>query len=181
MGVACSLLTHNQKAHKPPHLNDSSTGSPARQPGYCERPYRLTNDSCLARLVLLHTKVLHTHKRNLRLARSHHNNLISSNYLVSKQVSIIALQEPTIDNNGYTLASREWVAIYPTLHQKPNTSTRAVTLIHVSLNPDMWEQVNFPSADIVVIQLHREWGKVTIVNVYNCYTWTLCIVNTRLE
>jgi len=95
------------------------------------------------------------------------HNLISSNYLVSKQVSIIALQEPAIDNDGFTLASREWVAIYPTLHRKPNTSTRAVTLIHASLNPDMWEQIDFPSADVVVIQLHGEWGKVTIANVYN--------------
>ena len=95
------------------------------------------------------------------------HNLISSNYLVSKQVSTLALQELTIDNDGYTLTSREWVAIYPTLHWKPNTSTRVVTLIRVSLNPDMWERVNFLSTDIVVIQLHGEWGKVTIVNVYN--------------
>ena len=95
------------------------------------------------------------------------HNLISSNYLVSKQVSIIALQEPAIDKDGYMLASRDWVTIYPTTHWKPNTSTRAVTLICVSLNPDSWEQIDFPSGDVVVIQLHGEWGKVTIVNVYN--------------
>ena len=46
-------------------------------------------------------------------------------------------------------------------------STRAVTLIHMSLNPESWEQIDFLSGDVVVIQLHGEWGKVTIVNVYN--------------
>jgi len=106
-------------------------------------------------------------QQNVNKSRISQHNLISSNYLVSKQVSIIALQEPAIDNDSFTLASREWVAIYPTLHRKPNMSTRAVTLIRTSLNLDMWEQIDFPSADVVVIQLHGEWGKVTIANVYN--------------
>jgi len=106
-------------------------------------------------------------QQNVNKSRISQHNLISSNYLVSKQVSIIALQELAIDNDGFTLMSREWVAIYPTLHWKPNTSTRAVTLIRASLNPDTWEQIDFPSADVVVIQLYGEWGKVTIANVYN--------------
>ena len=106
-------------------------------------------------------------QQNVNKSRISQHNLISSNYLVSKQVSIIALQEPAIDKDGYMLASRDWVAIYPTTHWKPNTSTRAVTLIRASLNPDSWEQIDFPSGDVVVIQLHGEWGKVTIVNVYN--------------
>ena len=65
------------------------------------------------------------------------------------------------------LTSRDWVTIYPTTHQKPNMNTRAVTLICMSLNLDTWEQIDFPSGDVVVIQLHGEWGKVTIVNIYN--------------
>jgi hypothetical protein len=59
------------------------------------------------------------------------------------------------------------VLIYPTLHWKPNTSTRVVMLVRVSLNPDTWKQIDFPSSDIVVIQIHGEWGKLTLFNIYN--------------
>jgi hypothetical protein len=40
-------------------------------------------------------------------------------------------------------------------------------LVRASLNPDTWKQINFPSSDIVVIQIHGEWGKLTLFNIYN--------------
>ena len=100
-------------------------------------------------------------------SRTSQHNLISNNYLVSKGVSFITLQEPAIDGEGFTLASREWTAVYPTLHRKPNTSTRAVTLVRASLSPDTWKQIDFPSGDVVVIQIHGVWGKLTLFNIYN--------------
>ena len=106
-------------------------------------------------------------QQNVNKSRTSQHNLISNNYLVRKGVSIIALQEPSIDNNGFTLASRDWMPVYPTLHHKPDISTRAVTLVRASLNPDSWEQIDFPSGDVVVIQIRGEWGKLTLVNVYN--------------
>ena len=87
--------------------------------------------------------------------------------MVRKGVSIIALQEPSIDSDGFTLASRDWVPVYPTHHRKPNTNTRAVTLVRASLDPDSWEQIDFPSGDVVVIQTRGAWGKLTLINVYN--------------
>ena len=98
-------------------------------------------------------------QQNVNKSCTSQHNLISNNYLVCKGVSIIALQELSIDNNGFTLVSRDWMPVYPTLHCKPDTNTRAVMLVRVSLNPDSWEQINFPSGNVVVIQICGEWGK----------------------
>ena len=106
-------------------------------------------------------------QQNVNKSHACQHNLISNNELVRKGISIIALQEPAIDANGYTLASKDWTTIYPTLHQKTDKSTRAVTLIRASIKSDSWRQMDFPSNDVTVIQINGEWGKLTIVNVYN--------------
>ena len=93
--------------------------------------------------------------------------LISNNELVRKGIDIIALQEPSIDADGYMLASRDWIPIYPTLHRKSDKATRAVTLIRESIKSDSWKQIDFPSCDVVVIQIKGVWGKLTITNIYN--------------
>ena len=106
-------------------------------------------------------------QQNVNKSRICQHNLISNNELVSKGISIIALQEPAIDANGYTLASRDWTPIYPTPHRESDSSTRAVTLINASMKTDSWKQLDFPSCDVTIIQLKGDWGKLTVVNVYN--------------
>ena len=106
-------------------------------------------------------------QQNVNKSRTCQHGIVSSNELVRLGVSIIALQEPTIDANGYTLASKDWIPIYPTPHGKTDGSTRAVTLIRASINSDTWKQLDFPSCDVVVIQINGEWGKLTVINVYN--------------
>ena len=66
-------LARNQRTYKLPYLIDARTGSPACRPGYRRRAYCLTNNPCIARLVLSRMKILCTYKHNPRLARSHHN------------------------------------------------------------------------------------------------------------
>ena len=73
MHITHPSLAHNQKSHKSPHPTNSRTGNLAHQPSYYRRLYHLTNNSCIARLVLLYMKVLYTYKHNLWLARSHHS------------------------------------------------------------------------------------------------------------
>ena len=46
-------------------------------------------------------------QQNVNKSRTSQHNLISNNFLVSNKVSILALQEPSIDKDGYTLASRD--------------------------------------------------------------------------
>ena len=106
-------------------------------------------------------------QQNVNKSRTCQHNLLSNNHLVRDEVNIIALQEPAIDSQGYTLASRDWTTIYPTLHRKTDKTTRAVTLIRADLSSDSWMQLDFPSVDVTAIQLKGDWGKLTIVNVYN--------------
>ena len=106
-------------------------------------------------------------QQNVNKSRICQHGLVSNNELIRKGINIIALQEPSIDANGYMLASRDWVPIYPTLHWKSNAATRAVTLIRESIKSDTWKQIDFPSCDVVVIQISGEWGKLTIANIYN--------------
>jgi hypothetical protein len=62
---------------------------------------------------------------------------------------------------------RDWTLIYPTPHQEMDSNTRAVMLIRASIKMDSWKQLDFPSCDVMIVQLKGEWGKLTIVNVYN--------------
>jgi len=95
------------------------------------------------------------------------HNLLSNNQLVREGINIIALQEPAIDPQGYTLAAKDWTIIYPSTHRKTENVPRAVTLIRANLSSDSWRQLDFPSADVTAIQIKGGWGKLTILNVYN--------------
>ena len=106
-------------------------------------------------------------QQNVNKSRICQHGIVSNSELARTGVSIIALQEPTIDANGYTLASKDWIPLYPTPHGKTDSNTRAVTLIRASIKSDAWIQLDFPSCDVVAIQLNGDWGKLTIINVYN--------------
>ena len=106
-------------------------------------------------------------QQNVNKSRACQHNLISNNHLINKGVNIIALQEPTIDPQGFTLAARDWVPVYPPLHQKTEKTTRSIILVRADLSSDSWKQLDVPSTDITAIQIKGEWGKLTIVNVYN--------------
>jgi len=106
-------------------------------------------------------------QQNVNKSQICQHNILSNNELVSKGISIIALQEPAIDANGFTLASKDWTPIYPTLHRKMDSTTRAIMLIKASIKTDSWKQIDFPSCNVMVIQLKGEWGKLTVVNIYN--------------
>jgi len=106
-------------------------------------------------------------QQNVNKSRKCQHNLISNNDLINKGISFIALQEPTMDHNGYTLALRDWTLVYPSMHRSSDNPSRTVTLVNASIRSDTWKQLEFPSSDVTVIQLSSGWGKLTIVNVYN--------------
>ena len=82
-------------------------------------------------------------------------------------IGLIALQEPTINPFNLTIASRDWMPIYPSVHGNTPNRTRAITLIRSNISTDSWTQLDFPSSDVTVIQLKGTWGKITIFNTYN--------------
>jgi exonuclease III len=106
-------------------------------------------------------------QQNVNKSRACQHNLLSNNHLINEGINIIALQEPAIDPQGFTIAARDWVPVYPPLHRKTEKTTRAITFVRADLSSDSWKQMDFPSTDVTVIQIKGEWGKLTIFNVYN--------------
>jgi hypothetical protein len=44
---------------------------------------------------------------------------------------------------------------------------RSLFLIRSNIQMEQWKQIDFPSGDITVIQLSRNWGTALILNIYN--------------
>jgi len=101
-----------------------------------------------------------------KLPLSQHN-LISSNHLANMGVRLIALQEPAINPFGFTIATREWMPIYPIPHSAMPNRSQVIMLICSNISTDTWMQLDFPSSDIIIIQIEGTWGKITIFNIYN--------------
>ena len=93
--------------------------------------------------------------------------LISSTVLAKQSIDIVALQEPPINPFGNTIASRDWIPVYPTTHTKEPSKTHSIFLIRNNILTENWKQVDFPSGDVTVIQINGPWGELTIYNVYN--------------
>ncbi|KAJ7173827.1 hypothetical protein C8R46DRAFT_827167, partial [Mycena filopes] len=78
-----------------------------------------------------------------------------------------ALQEPYIGIGGKTRSNSHWHVQYPTLHRDGGGgTTRAVTLVNTAVPTDAWTQLDFPSRDVVVIELRGEFGVLRMVNIY---------------
>ena len=87
--------------------------------------------------------------------------------MVKQGFGIITLQEPAINPFNHSIASKDWITVYPTTHEAHPEKTRTLTLINASISTDAWKQVNFPSGDVTVTIMKGTWGKMTIFNIYN--------------
>ena len=94
------------------------------------------------------------------------HDLLSSNKLTSMNIDIVAIQEPALINNR-PIASREWISVYPMTHANNPEKTRSLTLIQAQISTDNWNQLDFPSSDVMVVQFSSTWGKLMIFNIYN--------------
>ena len=106
-------------------------------------------------------------QQNINKSPACQHDLISNNALVRMGIDIIALQEPAINAFNQTIASKDWTPVYPTPHGEAPDRTRAITLVRTSISTDSWNQLDFPSSDVTVIQLNGDWGKLTLLNIYN--------------
>ena len=82
-------------------------------------------------------------------------------------INIIALQEPAVNTLNQTVAAKDWIAVYPSTHGANPTKTRSITLIRAQISTDNWNQIDFLSGDVTIIQLTGDWGILTIFNIYN--------------
>ena len=106
-------------------------------------------------------------QHNINKSRACQHDLISSGKLTKWEIDIVALQEPAINGFGQTVASKDWKTIYPSGHKSNPEKTRSVILIRDNLLTDGWEQIDFPSGDVMAIRIKGSWGKLTIFNIYN--------------
>jgi Endonuclease-reverse transcriptase len=106
-------------------------------------------------------------QQNINKSPSCQHDLISSGKLSELDIDIVALQEPAVNAFNQTIATRNWVTVYPTTHSSDLGKTRSIILIRAELSTDTWNQVDFPSGDVTVVQLTGTWGKLNIFNIYN--------------
>ena len=106
-------------------------------------------------------------QQNVNKSSTCQHDLISSAALARRGIDIVALQEPAISHFGTTIASRDWVPIYPSTHNTNPTKTRSALLIRNNILTEHWKQIDFPSPDVTIVQFNGSWGKQTIFNIYN--------------
>jgi hypothetical protein len=112
-------------------------------------------------------KALAIWQQNLNKSPTCQHALISSGRLAKHNIDIITLQEPAINFLNKTIASRDWILLYPTTHDKNPEKTHTVTLFRGDILTERWEQLDFPSGDVTVLCIKEDWGTMTLFNIYN--------------
>ncbi|KAI6011382.1 hypothetical protein BKA83DRAFT_4033127, partial [Pisolithus microcarpus] len=79
---------------------------------------------------------------------------------------IVALQEPPIDALGNTKANNHWRVVYPTHKLARGEKPRAVIFVNTRITTNSWEQVDFPSADVVIVKIRVSGGTCAVINMY---------------
>ena len=106
-------------------------------------------------------------QQNVNKSPTCQHDLISSATLAKRGIDLVALQEPAINNFGFTVAARDWMPIYPSTHGSNPHKTRSLFLIRCNILTDKWKQIDFPSGDVTVIQITGNRGNTIIYNIYN--------------
>jgi hypothetical protein len=106
-------------------------------------------------------------QQNVNKSPSCQHDLISSKALIDMGVNIVALQEPSINFLDKTIATKDWIALYPSTHAKHPEQTRSVILIRSQLKSDSWQQIDFQSGDVTAIRLMGQWGQLNLYSIYN--------------
>ncbi len=112
-------------------------------------------------------KALAIWQQNANKSPTCQHGIISSGKLTDYNIDIVALQEPLVNFLNKTIASRDWVPIYPSTHDKHPDKTRSITLVWGDLLTESWEQLDFPSGDVTVLRIKDSWGTLTLFNIYN--------------
>jgi hypothetical protein len=106
-------------------------------------------------------------QQNVNRSRTCQHNLISSAALARRGIDIVALQEPAVNSFSMTIASKDWILVYPTTHTSNPAKTCSLILVRSNILTEHWKQINFPSGDITIINISGPWGEATIYNIYN--------------
>jgi len=108
--------------------------------------------------------LIHIWQQNMNM--SHTAQLTLLNSPISYEWDILALQELALNSLGNTRASSHWRVVYPTHKFTHGEKPRVVSLVNSKISTNAWQQIPFPSKDVVVIQFNTSGGWCTIVNIY---------------
>ena len=108
---------------------------------------------------------LRTWQQNLNTSHIALHSLINNK--LADEWDFIALQEPPVNRLGNTKANHHWCVVYPTHKLTKGAKPRAVMFVNTKISTNCWEQIDFPSANVVIIRTRTTEGTCTIVNVYN--------------
>ena len=106
-------------------------------------------------------------QQNINKLPTGQHDLVSNNALALMGIDVIAIQEPSLNALKQTIASKNWFPIYPSPHNESPDKTRSIILIRSDINTESWNQLDFPSSDVMAIQVKGEWGLLMLINVYN--------------
>ncbi|KAJ7698936.1 hypothetical protein B0H17DRAFT_836070, partial [Mycena rosella] len=84
--------------------------------------------------------------------------------------NIILLQEPHIDFcviNTDIRATHWYRIIYLPTHTPHQHKTRSAIFMNTALPMASWVTIPIASPDITAVQLHRDYGTIHIINIYN--------------
>jgi len=81
---------------------------------------------------------------------------------------VIAIQEPYLDKFNNARGSRYWHILYPSNHLLDNTShTHSILMINSNIATDAYTQLAILNTDITTVLFNREFGHLSIFNIYN--------------
>ena len=102
----------------------------------------------------------------MRTAKDAHLDFFNTD--IHNKADILLLQEPYFDTYGNTKVSYHWHVLRPTSYKDSEEKIMALILINKSISTGQWTQIDIPnSQDLVGVQLTGEYGKVSILNIYN--------------
>jgi ribonuclease HI len=82
--------------------------------------------------------------------------------------TVIAFQEPYLDQNNNSRSPNGWCPVYPSTHRKKDADrSRSLIIVNPKLTSNDWEQVNCDSPDVTAIRVNTERDTVLIINAYN--------------
>jgi exonuclease III len=82
---------------------------------------------------------------------------------------IVLLQEPYIDKIGNSRANFHWRVVLPSAHLTNTKTIRSIILVNRSLLTNTWSEIPIPSptSDLTAVQISGDFGRFTIINIYN--------------
>ena len=97
--------------------------------------------------------VLKIWQQNLNKSSACQHDLISSGHLYNEKIDIVVLQEPSINFLNKTIATHDWIVIYPTTHAANPKATHAIFLIRSTILTNTGTQIDFPSGEVTAIHV----------------------------